>query len=306
MKLRESKIDWTRLSLPLVRGDRTTAYRDPAAVYHQGRFLVYHSLVIREEDGLVFWYLGLTESEDLLHWSNPRPLTPRDQNLNFSSPGNIIRFGDKWILCLQTYPTPNNEVAAIDTARIWKMESKDLRTWGPPEMMMVKGPEVAAEEMGRMIDPYLVRDKDEPNKWWCFYKQNGVSMSYTHDFKEWTFFGSDFAGENVSVLVEGDFYILFHSVYNGFAMKRSPDLVHWEDFGDFVPCILGQRDWPWAQGRLTAAQILDLRTEPAIGRYLAFFHGETKEGREFWHNHGNASLGLAWSSDLLHWQWPKT
>jgi hypothetical protein len=29
--------------------------------------------------------------------------------------------------------------------------------------------------MGRMIDAYLLADKDEPGKWWCLYKQNGLT-----------------------------------------------------------------------------------------------------------------------------------
>ena len=47
--------------------------------------------------------------------------------------------------------------------------------------------DVQREDMGRMIDPYLIRDKDEPGKWWCFYKQNGVSYSWSHDLENWTF-----------------------------------------------------------------------------------------------------------------------
>jgi hypothetical protein len=52
--------------------------------------------------------------------------------------------------------------------------------------------------MGRMIDPYIFPDKDEPGKWWCFYKQNGVSMSWSRDLKTWTYVGKRRAGENVA------------------------------------------------------------------------------------------------------------
>ena len=31
--------------------------------------------------------------------------------------------------------------------------------------------------MGRIIDPYLVADKDEPGKWWCF-DDNAANMSF--------------------------------------------------------------------------------------------------------------------------------
>lgn len=279
-----------------------TAYRDPAAHYHDGVFRVFHSLVRREEDGHYYWYLAVTESRDLVDWTQPRTLTPRDLHLNFSSPGNVVRVGDRWLLCLQTYPTPNNEIHANEAARIWLMESRDLVTWSKPQLMRVKGPDVPVDEMGRMIDPYLIRDKDDPAKWWCFYKQNGVSMSYTYDFETWTYFGRADAGENVCVLVDGDEYVLIHSPGNGVGVKRSRDLRSWRDVGVYT---LGQEEWPWAQGRLTAAHVLDLRDRPEVGKYLMFFHGSSKVGKHMRASHGHASLALAWSDDLANWQWGK-
>jgi hypothetical protein len=155
--------------------------------------------------------------------------------------------------------------------------------------------------MGRMIDPYLVQDKDESGKWWCFYKQRGVSMSTSYDLETWTYFGRADAGENVCVLVEGDEYLLFHAPRNGVGLKRSSDLVRWRDDGVMT---LGQAGWPWAQGRLTAAHVLDLRAEPAVGKYVIFFHGSSPEGVRERETHGRSSLGLAWSEDLVHWEWP--
>ena len=45
--------------------------------------------------------------------------------------------------------------------------SKNLEDWSEPEIMLVKGNDVPVAEMGRMIDPYLVEDKDTPGRWWC-------------------------------------------------------------------------------------------------------------------------------------------
>jgi hypothetical protein len=56
---------------------------------------------------------------------------------------------------------------------------------------------------------------------------------------------------------------------------------------------------------LTAGFVLDLRKEPTVGKCLMFFHGSTyaeKDPRGGFDNF--ASLGLAWSDDLEHWQWP--
>ena len=167
---------------------------------------------------------------------------------------------------------------------------------------------------------FFFRDKDDDRKWWCFYKDKGrrdragiapngktrplrgvVGMSYTFDFRTWAYHGFFQAWENVCVLVEGDEYVLLHSPRNGIGVRRSKDLNHWQPSGVWT---LGQADWTWAQGRLSAAHVLDLRDRPEIGKYVMFFHGSTRVGAAEMEPHGESSLGLAWSDDLVHWSWP--
>jgi hypothetical protein len=287
----------------LFRGDATTAYRDPAAIYHDGWFRLFFTLVKIEPDGRPFSYTAWSKTRDLVAWTEPRIFTPRDQRLNYGSPGNLVRHDGQWVLCLQTYPRPNGEPYGNQDARIWTMRSTDLETWGPPELLRVKGPDVPVEAMGRMIDAYLLEDKDEAGKWWCFYKQNGVSRSWSRDLQTWTYDGRTEAGENACVLIDAAEYVLFHSPANGIGIKRSRDLREWRDEGLLT---LGQQAWPWAQGRLTAGFVLDLRTDPAVGQALLFFHGSDfpeKDPRGGFDNF--ASLGLAWSRDLKTWTWPQ-
>lgn len=106
-----------------------------------------------------------------------------------------------------------------------------------------------------MIDPYLLQDKDHSGKWWCFYKQNGINIASSEDLRVWQPFGHVDAGENPCVVVDRNEYVLFHSPANGIGRKRSRNLVDWQDEGVFT---LGQTEWSWAQGRLTAAFVLDL------------------------------------------------
>ena len=305
------RVSLSAIPSPVIfRGDATTAYRDPAVIYHDGWFRLFFTLVKIEMDGgrpsqpdkRPFSYTAWSKSRDLVTWSEPAIFTPRDQNLNYGSPGNIIRHGDEWVLCLQTYPRPDGEKYGNASARIWTMRSKDLETWGPPELLRVKGPDVPQEKMGRMIDAYLLEDKAEPGKWWCFYKQNGASMSWSRDLKTWTYAGRTPAGENACVIVDGGEYVLFHSPGNGIGVKRSKDLKEWRDEGVLT---LGQKTWPWAQGRLTAGFVLDLRKEPAVGKALLFFHGSDFPENDPRGGFDNfASIGLAWSDDLKTWAWP--
>ncbi len=303
------RIEFETLKSPiLLRGDETTAYRDPTAIYHDGVFYVYFTMVRTEEAGRIYSYTALSRSTNLRDWSEPRIITPKGQTLNYSSPGNVIRYGNEWTMCLQTYPRPDYRRGggvrwADQTARIFIMRSKDLIQWGEPELLRVKGPDVAVQDMGRMIDPYLIEDKNEPGKWWCFYKQNGVSMSWSEDLRKWTYFGRTGSGENVCVLVAGDEYILIHSPGNGMGVKRSSDLKTWHDVGE--PITLGQKHWPWTETRLTAGFVLDLQDDPRVGRYLMFYHGGGPGKKKTQDNvDANCSLGIAWSGDLKTWNWP--
>jgi hypothetical protein len=67
------------------------AFRDPAVVCSNGVFHAHFNLPRKEEEG-AFWCLGYSRSIDLREWAEPRPLTPRNRELNSSSPRNVIRF----------------------------------------------------------------------------------------------------------------------------------------------------------------------------------------------------------------------
>ncbi len=299
----------TALQSPIILpGDADTAYRDPAVLYHDGRFHLFCTLVQADPDGKIYSYTVQMKSEDLRQWTQPMIITPKDQKLNYSSPGNIVWFGDEWILCLQTYPRPDykkgDKVAYGDnTSRVFVMRSKDLDTWSEPELLRVKGPDVSEADMGRMIDPYLLEDKDEPGKWWCFYKQSGVSYSWSRDLRNWTYAGRTDSGENVCVLVDHGEYVLFHSPRNGIGVKRSQNLREWRDEGELI--TLGQKEWPWAQVRLTAGAVIDLRRVKGVEKYLMFFHGEgpKMENKQDTFD-AHCSIGIAWSDDLAQWDWP--
>jgi beta-xylosidase len=296
------------LKSPIIfKGGDSTAYRDPLIFLHNGKFYMFFTLVEIEKDGMVFSYTATSSSKNLKKWTSPIKITPRDQTLNYCSPGNVMRIGNEWILCLQTYPRPDHyntlPVRYGDrSARIFIMRSKDLEQWSSPELLRVKGNDIPVEHMGRMIDPYLLEDKDEKGKYWCFYKQNGASMSWSHDLINWTFAGNTDAGENVCVLIENGEYIMFHSPPNGIGVLKSEDLKHWEPWGDLI--TLGQDKWEWARGRITAGYVENMKDVKGIGQYLMVFHGSgplTEPEGDF---DKNASIGIAWSKDLINWHWP--
>ena len=281
----------------ILHGDETHAYRDPAVLLIDGTFHIYMTLVETEPDGLVYMYVAYTSTRDLKSFSPIRKLTVRDRSLNFSSPGNIVIHGGKYVMCLQTYCRENGEKYGNERSRLYTMESSDLLNWSDPKPMHVKG-DMPLSQIGRMIDPYLVFD-EKTGEWSCFYKQNGVSRSVSRDLCHFEYRGHIDGGENVSILKHGNGYFMYHSPVNGIGVKYSEDLEHWCDVGE--PLTFGQSEWEWARGRLTAGVVVETESD-GESLYIMFFHGTGPEDESVIFD-THAGLGVAWSYDLKNWMW---
>ncbi|MGI5893768.1 MAG: family 43 glycosylhydrolase [Candidatus Merdivicinus sp.] len=293
------KFNWQAIQSPiLLRGNEKCAYRDPTAWYEDGIFHLYFTYVDNCPEG-PFLQIGKTSSRDLIHFEPVKLLTPRDKSRNYSSPGNIFRYEGSYYMTMQTYCRENGEKYGNGNSRIYLMRSQDLEHWEEPVPLLVHENQPLSEQ-GRMIDPYIVQDRKD-GKFWCFYKQNGVSYSCSQDLKNWKYGGHTESGENVCVLPYEAGYLIFHSPQNGIGILYTEDL---KTFRPFCPDFyLGQPEWEWARGRITAAFVLDLKEDPRFGKYLMFFHGSGPEDESVDFDR-NASLGVCWSDDLLHWQWP--
>lgn len=293
-----------RLRSPiLLRGGPTSAYRDPAAIFYNGYYYLFFTHV-EIEHGVPLLTVGMRKSVDLYEWSPLVELTPRDVHLNYSSPGSVVWDGHKWVMCLQSYPRPKGEKYGNDEARLYTMSSADLETWSIPTVLMVKGPGVPISAMGRMIDPCLFRDNANPFGWWCVYKQHGLSFSWSENLESWRYIRSTHGAENPCVLSDGDSYLMMDSPSNGLEIQRSTDLISWKKKSKTT---LGQAEWRWAHGRLTAGFLLDQRNDPNVRRWLLFFHGSQfheNDPRGGFDNY--ASIGCAWSDNLIDWRWPDT
>lgn len=289
-------VDISKIPGPVVLAQTERyGYRDPAAFYHNGVFYLYFTMVEQQETEQYFT-IGMSKSTDLVSWSEPVSLTEKAKDKEYSSPGNLFAFQGKYYLCMQTYCRENGELYGNEKSRIYVMETEDMEHFKEPVLLLVKGDAVAVEDMGRMIDPYLLRDKDDPNKIWCFYKQHGVSYSYSYDMEHWTYAGHTECGENVCAIVKDDTYYLMHSPENGIGLLKSKDLVHFEEVG--APCFLSQSRWKWAKDRITAGFLLDLTQEKEIGAYLLFYHGDNEKNGKF---PFGASIGMALTKDLKNY-----
>ena len=67
----------------------------------------------------------------------------------------------------------------------------------------------------------------------------------------------------------------FHSPSNAIGIKRSSNLVNWQNRGQRV--TLRQKDWSWAHGQITTGTLGDLRQLVGAEKYLIFYHGSGPE-----------------------------
>ena len=282
---------------PFLDREPLVATRDPAVVLHDAIFHCFHTAVEQVDDGYAL-FVDVTTSWDLAHSTTPRRLTA--PGLNFSSPGNVLRVKDRWILCLQSYPIPPGGQYGTDASRLWLMESRDLRDWTPPRLLQPDGCQADWAHSRRQIDPFLVQ---HDGRFWCFYKTDGsLGLLVSDDLAEWreasplrpVLSAADTPDgatvENPCVVRAANTFVLFFAPCRdgrGIGTARSEDLLHWRD--------VRYLDFPnvsWAPGGPTAAMVLDTRQER--GHWTMFFHGDRLPP------HG-AALGCAWSDDLEHW-----
>lgn len=272
-------------------GNDRLAFRDPACYWHEGIYHLFFT-VSEKENGYMYNRLAHSTSNDLKTWSEPLMLTPKDLQCNYCSPGNIIEHGGEFILCFTSYPMPfpyEQQDCADETARLFTIRTKDFQTFTSPVLLNPKG-NTPPDQLGRMIDPFILPVQDG---FYLFYKQNGVSCSFSTDLVNWEYRGAVQGGENACVLPWNGKYMLVHSPKNGIAFAVSDDLKKWSDYGSTT---LGQKGWPWAEERVTAGFLMPMPAG-ALHKYLLFFHGSRKVYPE---THGNASLAYAYTDDLKH------
>lgn len=281
---------------PVFSGNEEIAYRDPACFYQNGTFFLFMT-VSHKKNGYLYNTIGLSESKDLINWTKPEIITEYNTETNYCSPGNVLKTPDEYIICFTSYPMPfpyEVQHYANENARLYLMRTKDFKNFSSPELICAKG-NIPEKDLGRMIDPFIFRDINEPNLYHLVYKQNGMSKSHSCNLTNWIYDGHIEAGENACVITEDNKYILIHSPENGIGIKTSSDLVTWTDCGIST---LGQKSWFWADGRITAGYALEAPENYGF-KYILFFHGSRKDS--YPETHGAASIAIAFTDDFKNY-----
>lgn len=275
----------------IFKGDETTAYRDPACCFFEGNYHLFFTVSLKKQ-GYMYNYVATSKSSDLINWTEPEIITETDNLKNYCSPGNVLEHNGEYIICLTSYPMPlpfEECYFADETARLYTISTKDFKTFSSPQKIYAKGKTCSLEDEGRMIDPFIFKNK---NEFLLFFKQHGIGLSVSKDMKNWKFEGITPGGENTCVINQGDKFLLIHSPENGIGVKESLDLKNWEDKGVFT---LEQEKWDWASGRLTAGFAIESNGGTKY-KYILFFHGSRKD--IYPETHGAATLACAFTNDF--------
>lgn len=177
-------------------------FRDPAACYHKGTICLYFTMVHQEKRGQYF-SIGMCKSTDLIHWNEPVELTGKELKEECFGPGNLFFHAGIWYLCMQIRCRENGERADGKSGRrgrICIMRTGGLEHFEEPVPLEITGEDVSAEEMADRSDPYLFRNKDDPEIIWYLYRMNNERLlARSEDLKKWTCVGSVPYEENACV-----------------------------------------------------------------------------------------------------------
>jgi hypothetical protein len=300
-------IQLSTISNPVISRGANEAARDMAIFYEGGTLYCFYSSVTEDQQRYQ-WCLEVAETTDCVNWSPPRRLTTSE--LNFSSPGNIIRHQNEYVMCVQSYPSKGGVGCGSEAARLWLMRSKDLVSWDEPKPMRPEGCQANWTESHRQIDPYIVEFE---GRFWCFSKTSGqFGLLVSEDLEAWeeaspdapALGQSDTPGgakiENpCAVRIDTGFAMFFSRCGEPrkIGVAYSENLLHWHDAH-----LLDFPELSWGPRGVSAATVLDLRTD--LGVWLMAFHGELERVDGAAGLSWGAAIGLAWSKDLEHWSVP--
>ena len=77
-------------------------------------------------------------------------------------------------MCYQSYCREHGEKFGNENCRVFFSESRDLETWSEPYPVRLKGGK-SISELGRMIDPYLIYDRQN-GLWNCFLSRTASAV----------------------------------------------------------------------------------------------------------------------------------
>jgi len=316
------RVSWNGLRNPIL-SDATAGEKDQALVWAMGRWHMLFSYVTNDVPvpGGEHWNIAVASSSDLVHWTAPTPWPAQPGVVGVASP-DIVRSPSG--LFVSTYDSGPGELGG-GQAKLYYRTSADLETWSLPRPLALglhPGPG------DRLIDPALA---------WTGsglilgYKYGAVSNSTSQHFEiawsptgsldgPWTLVGRP------DIVVYGDTlenyeFLTIAGHWRVVATSNRFDQPWMFDLGGGDPS--SPSSWlHWVRGAMLrfpsqswdsgagissvgyehANSVFLCDARAATGYYFATYSGS----RELSHfgGWGHAQIGIARSTDLVHWTVP--
>lgn len=271
--------------------------RDPAVIVKNTLAYIFFTLFDPKQNT---WHIALTTTKNFIEFTPFSIVSPE----GYASPGNIIRFRNKWFLCYQQYRSFPHYLCIS--------YSSDLINWSAPEKIFNTGHDNLWNTDGRVIDPYIV---EYTGTFYCFYtgstrllKETGYNLlgfATSTDLIHWQdktkdkpLFSVDYewekpdGNENNCVVYDKNkkMWIMLYSASlenQKIAYCESVDLMNWSK-----RTLCGVPVFPHSSLRFGAPFIIEELSGNSIWTMIYQSEGE----------YGHMTFSLLQSTDLINWQ----
>ncbi len=316
------RVDWSNLRNPIL-SDAHGAVKDEAVVWAGGRWHLLFSYVTDDPSvtGGAQWDIASSTSPDLVHWS-PVSAWPRQPGvLGVASPDVVRSPTGGYLVTYQSDPGSTGSPGVED--RLFYRTSADLRTWSAPQPLAAS---LAPAPGDRMIDGALAFAGHELL---LGFKYSSPTQPQVFEIARsttgtpegpWVLVGRPDIAVNGDTIENYEFVKLagqWHLVATSNTLDQpwlftlagdpasAPGWLHWT--GGYQLSIPSE---PFNTGpgissvgfeHANSAFICDASSRP--GHFYYLLYAGSKELSEFggW---GHADIGVARSTDLVHWQVP--
>ncbi|HLI75139.1 MAG TPA: hypothetical protein VKU86_14780, partial [Acidimicrobiales bacterium] len=314
-------LDWSALRNPIL-SDPNAGEKDQALVWAFGQWHMLFSYVTHDVPvaGAEHWNIATAASPDLVHWSPPVPWPAQSGVAGVASPDIVRAPSGAFVATYDSGPGETNG----GQAKLYYRTSSDLVTWSAPSLL---APELHPQPGDRLIDPALA---------WTGhglvlgYKYGPVSNADSQHFEvAWSPSGS-LAGPwqvvgRPDIVVYGDTVENLEFVALGgrwwvvatsnrfdqpwiFQLVGDPSRPSaWRRWGHGRMLGIPSQGWDSGPGISSvgfehANSVFLCDARGATGYYYATYAGSS----ELTHfgGWGHAEIGIARSTDLIHWQVP--
>ncbi|MFY9950639.1 MAG: glycoside hydrolase family 130 protein [Candidatus Sulfotelmatobacter sp.] len=145
---------------------------------------------------------------------------------------------------------------------------------------------------GKIVMLYRAQDKAGTSRLGYAESVDGIHFKRRSQpvFSPEKYYEKDGGVEDPRLVQFGDTYYLTYTGYNKkdaqLCMATSQDLIHWERRGIILPAYKGNWNVRWTKSGAIVP-------EKVGGKYWMYFLGTSQDNKD--------QMGLAWSTDLLHW-----